>query len=130
MTDFPTNTEGWFFIIAEVPGEPRFGMDINFKPDQPNSFTWNDLSWENFNGEKIPFISGKKKPVKTDPNAKKGTWGRSSADMASILFQRPVMVAIHSSEMLDKDITDQNKGVGDLTRLITEYQKYKAAIIH
>ena len=129
MADFPNNKEGWFFIIAEVPGEPRFGMDINFKPDQPNVFTWDDLSWENFGGEKIPFVLGKKKPVKTDPNAKKGTWGRSSADMASILFQRPVMVAVHASEMLDKEINDPTKGMGDMTRLMTEYVKFKPGLI-
>src|SRR5690606_24326787 len=35
VTDFPNNKEGWFFIVAEVPGEPRFGMDIDFDPNKP-----------------------------------------------------------------------------------------------
>jgi hypothetical protein len=25
---------GWFFIIQEIPGEPRFGMDVTFSPDE------------------------------------------------------------------------------------------------
>ena len=30
--DFPNDTLGWFFVIQEVPGEPRFGMDIAYEP--------------------------------------------------------------------------------------------------
>ncbi|WP_026967794.1 hypothetical protein [Algoriphagus terrigena] len=125
MTDFPGNKEGWFFIIAEVPGEPRFGMDIKFDPVDPEKFTWNDLSWENFGTEPLPFATGKKQPNETDSTAAKGVWGRSSADMASIMIQRPVMVAVHASEMLDKEINDENKGSKDFTRLIFQYNLYK-----
>jgi len=125
MTDFPGNKEGWFFIIAEVPGEPRFGMDIKFDPADPEKFTWNDLSWENFGTEPLPFATGKKQPNETDSTAAKGVWGRSSADMASIMIQRPVMVAVHASEMLDKEINDENKGSKDFTRLIFQYNLYK-----
>ncbi len=129
VTDFPGNREGWFFIIAEVPGEPRFGMDIKFDPAKPAEFTWNDLSWENFDELPIPFVSGANKPNRTDTTAKKGTWGRSSADMASILFQRPVMVAVHASEMLDREINDQNKGPKINTRLIDQYRFYKETFL-
>ena len=127
MTDFAGNKEGWFFIIAEVPGEPRFGMDIKFNPVDPNpsKFTWNDLSWENFGTEPLTFVSDGIKPKKTDSTATKGVWGRSSADMASILFQRPVMVAVHASEMLDKEVDDQNQGPKMTTRLIDQYRIYK-----
>ncbi len=135
VADFPANKEGWFFIIAEVPGEPRFGMDISYKPDKPNVFTWNDLSWENFNGEKLPFVTTKIIPGDLSPTqrfsppaeSRKGKWGRSSADMAAILLQRPVMVAVHASEMLDREIVDQNKGFQDFTRLKVEYINYKRA---
>src|SRR5690606_24588261 len=34
---------GWFFVIKERPGEPRFGLDID---KQPAINIWNDLSWE------------------------------------------------------------------------------------
>ena len=33
--------------------------------------------------------------------ALKAQWGRHAADMAAILFQRPVMVAVHAREMLE-----------------------------
>ncbi len=131
VTDFPDNKEGWFFIVAEVPGEPRFGMDINFDPNKPNELTWNDLSWKNFNGEKIPFVSGTKapSPFPVANTNTKGSWGRSAADMATILLQRPVMIAIHASEMLDKEIIEQNNGIRVNTKLMTEYLQYKANVL-
>ncbi|MDX1940938.1 MAG: hypothetical protein SFU99_10335 [Saprospiraceae bacterium] len=108
---------GWFFIIAEVPGEPRFGMDITFNQNKPDELTWNDLSWENF-AISVDFIRKVNTPVNTVnpavqfPNggarAAEGQWGRSAADMATILIQRPVMVAVHSREMLDNEILDVN----------------------
>src|SRR5207248_2826469 len=43
-----TDDWGYYFIIQQVPGEPRFGMDIEFEPDDPNKVTWDDLSWDEF----------------------------------------------------------------------------------
>lgn len=136
---FPGNKEGWFFVIAEVPGEPRFGMDISFKQDAPDSVTWNDLSWENFDGGKIPFITPTIGPKKPDGSGfdvsdqdKNGAWGNSAADMATILLQRPVMIAVHATEMLDKEITDQNTGSTSstgTTRLMKEYTNYKTNVL-
>jgi len=107
LTDGFTDKFGWFFVIAEVPGEPHFGMDVSFKRNTPDEFTWNDLSWKNFE-DNLPFVNRDIQPGNTTsatfnpPNdPKKGSWGRSSADMASILFQRPVMVPVHATEMLD-----------------------------
>ncbi len=133
VSDFPGNKEGWFFVIAEVPGEPRFGLDISFDPDKQDSVTWNDLSWENFEGGKIPFITGTKVPKRPDGSSFNvanqdtvGSWGRSAADMATILLQRPVMIAVHATEMLDKEITDQNTGSTNTgkTKLMFEYRNY------
>lgn len=139
VSDFAGNKEGWFFVIAEVPGEPRFGMDISFDPDKPNDpVTWNDLSWENFDGGNIPFISGTKFPKKPDGTGfdvaqqdKSGNWGRSAADMATILLQRPVMIAVHATEMLDKEITDQNSGSTSTnkTKLMIEYVNYRTNVL-
>jgi hypothetical protein len=100
---FPTSDKrGWYFVIAEVPGEPHFGMDIDFRPNVPGVFTWNDLSWENFPAG-MQFISAGESPASAPPAAT-GVWGKSAEHMAQILLQRPVMVAIHASEMLDVDI--------------------------
>src|SRR5439155_1492466 len=40
--EHPTDEPGWFFVIRERPGEPRFGFDI--ARDGPIQ-TMNDLSW-------------------------------------------------------------------------------------
>lgn len=118
--DFPGDHNGWFFIIAEVPGEPRFGMDLTYNPNKPDEFTWNDLSWENFGGQTLEFIRGDLTPgntasgkVFTPPSGTvadaTGAWNRSSADMAAILFQRPVMIATHATEMLDEEVINDAK---------------------
>jgi len=126
-----TDKLGWYFIIAEVPGEPHFGMDITYNPNQPSNpskpdnFTWNDLSWENFD-EDLEFVRSNKRPKNakklggkfTPPNdSKTGVWGKSSSDMASILFQRPVMVAIHSEEMLAIEVPVFSKGIKEMLTL-------------
>jgi len=111
-----SDKDGWFFIMAEVPGEPRFGMDVTYNPNTPNgSQTWNDLSWENFGGQNLKFIRKEIVPGNTGKpggsfnvsgEGNKGKWGTSSSDMAAILFQRPVMVATHATEMLDIPVPD------------------------
>lgn len=95
---------GWYFIIQELPGEPRFGMDSQFQPDSDPAtpISWNDLAWD-----KMPagrFMSPASPPIAPfspfPPGSPNHRWGRHSADMAAILFQRPVMVAVHAREML------------------------------
>ncbi|MFD3458313.1 hypothetical protein ACFWVM_01245 [Nocardia fluminea] len=97
---------GWYFVIQELPGEPRFGMDITFDPDDDNTtpITWNDLSWDRVpSGE---FVNPAAQPLPVFFNLLsadlRAQWGRHAADMASILFQRPVMIAVHAREMLEK----------------------------
>ncbi len=101
-----TDDWGWYFVIQELPGEPRFGMDIKFDPDDDNNtpITWNDLSWD-----RVPpggFVNPAAPPLPKFFNLLSAQlqqqWGRHSADMASILFQRPVMIAVHAREMLEK----------------------------
>jgi hypothetical protein len=98
---------GWYFIIQQIPGEPRFGADIKFQPDDDPStpITWDDLGWDNF-ADGIEFLSTSIKPLPAFFNkltaAEKAQWGTHSADMASVLYQKPVMIAIHAKEMLEK----------------------------
>lgn len=97
------NNPGWFFVIAEAPGEPRFGMDVDYQPSAP--FAWDDLSWANVKTPVGGFIKAADLP---DTATEKwsnlppatGKWGRSAADMATLLFQQPAMVATHATEML------------------------------
>ncbi len=79
-------------------------MDIEFEPDDPNKVTWDDLSWDEFSSG-LRFIDTSTPPVASFFNrltsAERGQWGSHSADMASILYQRPVMIAVHAKEMLE-----------------------------
>ena len=96
---------GWYFVIQELPGEPRFGMDIKFDPDDESDtpITWNDLGWDSVPAG--PFVDPATKPRPDFLNllsaGLKAQWGRHAADMASVLFQRPVMIAVHAREMLE-----------------------------
>jgi hypothetical protein len=96
---------GWFFVIQERPGEPRFGLDIT--TDDPPPFPleeWNKLSWNHFgNPDEIPFIKlnpAEIPAVSGDSPDKNIKWASNAADMAYILYQVPVMVAIHADNML------------------------------
>ncbi|WP_419695427.1 hypothetical protein ACN2CC_02170 [Mesorhizobium muleiense] len=107
---------GWFFIIKERPGEPRFGLDTD---KQPRLNVWSDLAWTdvqpdataaNLDFAVAPATLALVAPTGTDSekapqyadDAKVG-WNRdamSSAELAYILFQAPVLVGVHASEML------------------------------
>ncbi len=110
---------GWFFVLKERPGDPRFGLD----EDQPGPPTpvevWNDLSWGRvdptghgfirFDGNVTvaldPFNGDEDDQEKTEQRAddvQVSAWQPdvSAADAAYILFQAPVLVAIHAQEML------------------------------
>jgi hypothetical protein len=110
--DFPNDKRGWFFVIQEVPGEPRFGMDINYEATQDSDTdptndprdTWNNLAWDLFGGAEPAFVQSNPPPKFKkvgSPELTQHPWGGSSAQMAYILFQTPVMVAIHATEMLE-----------------------------
>lgn len=111
----PDDDPGWFFVIKERPGEPRFGLD-NEQQDDLN--VWNDLAWPDVQpGPAGTFIDLATAPAsfplvapvgdeqeKQAQNADdvKVSWSRdmSSAELAYILFQAPVLVGVHASEML------------------------------
>ena len=97
---------GWYFILQQIPGEPRFGMDVTFSPDDDSStpITWDDLAWNNFDAG-MPFVSTAVPPQPSFMNqltaAERTQWGSHSADMAFVLYQKPVMIAVHAKEMLE-----------------------------
>ncbi|MDO8185481.1 hypothetical protein Q5424_18515 [Conexibacter sp. JD483] len=105
---------GWFFVIKERPGEPRFGLDI--ERDEGSVQTFNDLAWS----DAPAVVAGRHLPASAfapvalaplgpgdvekrdqaiedvDVNAA----ATSAARWAYVLYQAPVMVAIHAAEML------------------------------
>ena len=105
---------GWFFVIKERPGEPRFGLDLE---PQPALNVWNDLSWPDVQpGAAGSFLAvnqtfalvappaGDEKSIQHQDDVHV-SWnpGMSAADVAYVLFQAPVLVGVHASEMLPKE---------------------------
>ena len=99
-----TDDWGYYFIIQQLPGQPRFGMDLTFSPDDDPAtpITWNDLAWTLFPDGQT-FVDTTVLPqsfVPAGPGESLAQWGTDSAHMASILLQAPVMIAIHAKQML------------------------------
>jgi hypothetical protein len=106
---------GWFFVLKERPGDPRFGVDDG--PAVPVE-VWNDLTWSTVDPTGRGFLvldpavtvalagfDGTDDDEKVDQRAEDEQlppWsaGLSSADLAYLLFQVPVMVAVHAKEMV------------------------------
>src|SRR5713226_6186637 len=74
---------GWFFILQEIPGEPRFGMDVAFDPGT-DGVTWDDLAWDSFGGADLKFIKAGVHPAFNPTDNTPDKWGTSSANMAYV----------------------------------------------
>jgi hypothetical protein len=112
---------GWFFVIKERPGEPRFGLDIDRAGAPINS--WSDLAWGDVsttNGTLAINPAMNEYQLTTPPPSSEGPdelaqhnedkqvrWTRdtNAADVAYVLYQLPVLVAVHAAEMLPRDPT-------------------------
>ncbi|MFQ5448716.1 MAG: hypothetical protein ACE5FF_17465, partial [Saprospiraceae bacterium] len=104
-TSIPANKLGWFFVIKEVPGEPRFGLDEETTTN-PSPEKWDNLSWQNL-GNNVALIdpSAALNPALPGSNPDGINWNSNAADLAYILYQKPVLVAVHAREML-KNLKD------------------------
>jgi hypothetical protein len=117
---------GWFFRLEEVPGDARFGFDIARDPASQIN-VWNDLAWSDVapglaDGHPIKVadvpLRALIEPIGTLLQEKRQQWqfdrdvhldaDLSSAELAYIALQTPVIVAIHASELLP----DQEAGNG------------------
>jgi hypothetical protein len=114
-----TDDPGWFFVIKERPGEPRFGLDIG---TAEHIYVWNDLAWGNVvpntqDGDYIQITNSTPTiPLETplpdteDEKTEQAvddvgvSWHKDThaAEVAYILYQAPVMVAVHASEMMPR----------------------------
>jgi hypothetical protein len=103
--DPAVDNPGWFFVIQERPGEPRFGLD-DLNDESPATPTnWNELAWEHLaQSETLGCVDfGVHVPDEsaiTAPPDSQFRWGRNGADVAYIFYQVPVMVAFHAADML------------------------------
>lgn len=91
---------GWFFVIQERPGEIRFGLDTSASTATPAS--WNDLGQGNasFRGQYLNATDNAVTATDNRINGKPIQWGFNSTNMAEILYQNPVLLAVHGDDML------------------------------
>jgi len=115
---------GWFFIIKERPGEPRFGLDLG---GGETLYTWNDLGWDNVApgsqpGDMLEITATSPEIALVTPPSSAGDdlraqaqddravrWhrGMDAAELAYILYQVPVLVAVHAAEMLPRKVQEE-----------------------
>jgi len=115
--DNPTDDPGWFFVIKERPGEPRFGLDVE-APASADIAVWSDLGWDNVQPSpagafisidpamneftvRPPQLSQDQEKVEQHNDDVAIRWDRNmnAADVAYVLFRAPVLVAVHGAEM-------------------------------
>ncbi|HEY3726034.1 MAG TPA: hypothetical protein VGL51_02595 [Solirubrobacteraceae bacterium] len=101
---------GWFFVIKQRPGEPRFGLEL----DRSALEIFDDLTWDDAlpGGAPGQFLAANSLATVTlatpDPEAQAqhaddvqvNGAAVSSARWAYLLFRAPIMVAVHADEML------------------------------
>jgi hypothetical protein len=99
------NDPGWFFVIKERVGEARFGLDAIEDIASVELNEWDDLAWGHVAGDfspgnhlQLPPVAEAIAPV--NPQGTAWHVDSNAADVAFILFQDPVLVAVHTQEML------------------------------
>jgi hypothetical protein len=122
---------GWFFVIKERSGEPRFGLDVPGEGSDMGVTTlsaWNDLAWSHImadvgDGKFIP-ITGTRTINVSDPGTPSDdeeqqqkedshvVWRSAinAAELAYILYQVPVLIGVHAAEMLPDKCEDGIEG--------------------
>ena len=116
--DHETDPPGWFFVLKERPGEPRFGLDVSRASTDP-VVTVNDLAWTdtttapgghlgaaNFSPLTLTAPSAGRDDLEKQPqyddDVKVVPAPTSAARWAYLLYQAPVMVAVHAAELLQQ----------------------------
>ncbi|MET7877590.1 DUF3892 domain-containing protein [Micromonospora profundi] len=96
---------GWFIVLRQPPTDARFGLDA---PPDGASYGgapthWSDVHWRHLTGDaseeerlRHAQASGRLSSLRLGGLE----WGYNSAHQAQITLQRPVMVAIHASDMI------------------------------
>ncbi len=114
-----TAGNGWFFVLAEHPAEPRFGLDAADGVATTAPTGWDDLSWAHTAADPqgvagLGYLDLNADlpdtrsivPSPGDPvlawHADRGLGpsGSNGSDLAWITLQRPFRVAMHGSDLL------------------------------
>src|SRR5581483_7748528 len=102
--DLRGNGDPWWFVIAQPPTAPRFGLDdasseMPAVPATANDLAWPHMSPDPANNAPAPFAIA-------DPPTLRGvsidgmTWGASAAVQAHMTYQHPVRVAIRAADLM------------------------------
>jgi hypothetical protein len=115
---------GWFFVFKERPGQIQFGLD-DFTTETGDTTqmpagkpeTWNDFTWEHLVTQRaeldnyqlnfskaISIINDNDAEVKDKYLNEVPAWASNAAEVASILYQDPVLFARHAGEMLNEEL--------------------------
>jgi hypothetical protein len=105
----PDEHPGYFFVLEQRPGAPRFGLDAQkqrFRGTAPGR--WPDLSWSHLarkTGDVPTFVDVTGPSWLLDAGELRGNggpdaWGDDAAAMARITLQRPVRLLVHADSML------------------------------
>jgi hypothetical protein len=106
---------GWFFVIKERPGEPRFGLELarSEAPEIFEELTWDDAmsgnplarflpasAFSNVALAPVPLPDDEEKTPQHDDDTQVNLSSVSAARWAYLLLRAPVMVAVHAAKML------------------------------
>ena len=104
LGDSGNGDPGYFFIIQEQHGEPRFGIDSlddTIDGDVPPD-SWNDLNWKHvetsLGTSNYIDMDGPLNGLKLENNVE---WGLNAADNAYIFMQRPFRIVVHARDLLN-----------------------------
>lgn len=97
-------TNPWWFVIAQPPAEPRFGLDdptptTPIKPTSASDLAWNHMSADGNPDTPVPFATANP-PMLHDVSFGGAHWGDSAAVQARLTYQHPVRIAIRASTLL------------------------------
>jgi hypothetical protein len=109
-TDQAAGRPGWFLVLEQRPGAPRFGLDAPTAGARGTPpARWSDLSWSHLAAEgddPLPAFADPSGPpwladgVARPGNGGRDVWGDDAAAMARITVQRPVRMLVHADSML------------------------------
>lgn len=113
---------GYFFVLEQAPGAPRFGLDAKLPPNRRRELRhWKNLSWSHLVEDDAPLpdfidlddpadlIAAGPLPANSDEEGAKDAWGEDAAAMARITFQRPVRMLVHADSMLPPPADNSRK---------------------
>ena len=110
----PGGAAGWFFVLQELPGAPRFGLEAAGMAFGGQPATWRALSWSHVAADAAALQALRWLPLagaRADHAVPAATadasaaWASSAADMALITRRLPFQIAVHGRVWFDTTAT-------------------------